>query len=591
MSKLKNHIDYMGDMGGKMDKLKKIYRAMLVSLPIVLFFSYYPVIRLGENSTMNFELSLPLIWLVVFDGVTVLILAKMFFSTLSYSSHRRGGITFGSRDHNLNQTISSVPKGQVWTEPDESCDEAFSLTSLCKTVYGSTMKQDRSEYIDSLKRRRIGEISLKLGLALFPVYVSISILWSKNLVRGVLVCGILWLIIIAVFGVFKLGRIVLDYKFKVNFLRGILGGSLAVAIWCLVQCVLDVAGVSRECTLLCAGCTYNMFGFPHPNGFAIEPQFMGNLMLMPIFVTLYLLTLRGKKAEEFLAKVTLVSKVRLKKKGVAVALRRVFGLSFIFMATLFLTFSRGAIYAFLGGLVLFTIVQALKRRRKLVLMVWPMAIFAFLFTLNLQGVFTVLSPTDDTYYDGVARVINHLTLGVVDIRGHEETGNLDSGVSVLASDKDLEGGEIKPKVDRDEAVFDGYVAESTDIRMKLTRGALRVWGDDFRTMVFGVGIGGAGEAMYLAGETKTPKEIVQNEYVSLLLETGLVGAILATLLVLTFLFVIRKSEARGVLTALILAYSISLCFFAGLPNALQIYLLPGILAVLLNLCPGSPLES
>ena len=43
------------------------YSVLLYLLPLVLFFSYHPVISLGGDGTMNFELSLPIIWLVVFD--------------------------------------------------------------------------------------------------------------------------------------------------------------------------------------------------------------------------------------------------------------------------------------------------------------------------------------------------------------------------------------------------------------------------------------------------------------------------------------------------------------------------------------------
>jgi hypothetical protein len=45
---------------------QKITTILLVLLPPVLFFSYYPVISLGSNDSMNFELSLPEIWLVIF---------------------------------------------------------------------------------------------------------------------------------------------------------------------------------------------------------------------------------------------------------------------------------------------------------------------------------------------------------------------------------------------------------------------------------------------------------------------------------------------------------------------------------------------
>ena len=59
-----------------MKKLNRFIRALIYTLPVVLFFSYYPVIGLGASETMNFELSLPLLWLIVFDGCFVVWVLK-----------------------------------------------------------------------------------------------------------------------------------------------------------------------------------------------------------------------------------------------------------------------------------------------------------------------------------------------------------------------------------------------------------------------------------------------------------------------------------------------------------------------------------
>ena len=175
---------------------------------------------------------------------------------------------------------------------------------------------------------------------------------------------------------------------------------------------------------------------------------------------------------------------------------------------------------------------------------------------------TAISPTNDNYVDGVAKVINHLSLGIIDIRGAEE--NVPEKDIIFVSDED--------DVDND-AVFDGYVAESTDIRMELTSLALETWSGDFRTMIIGVGLGGAGQAMYEKGLTDSPKEIVQNQYASLLLESGIVGVILFVLTIVLVVRVLVKTKISGALFALTVAYGVSLCFFAGLPNVLHIYLL------------------
>ncbi len=133
-----------------------------------------------------------------------------------------------------------------------------------------------------------------------------------------------------------------------------------------------------------------------------------------------------------------------------------------------------------------------------------------------------------------------------------------------------------------------------------------MWAKNLATIWFGVGLGGAGEALYQNGLSPAPKEIVQNEYMSLLLEMGLMGI---SLFVLTLRLILRaivrgikiqsakeiktakvkiatmkitmlKSETAPIVLTLMVAYGITLMFFSGLPNALHIYLLTGLIFVL-----------
>ena len=199
------------------------------------------------------------------------------------------------------------------------------------------------------------------------------------------------------------------------------------------------------------------------------------------------------------------------------------------------------------------------------------AIVAFLFTLNMQGVMAQLSPTNDTYISGVAKVLNHLSLGIIDIRSNEH-GNI-----APAEEKKTA---VTEEPETKEAVFDGYVVESTETRVKLSDAAVKVWKNNFGNMMIGVGLGGAGQALYVNSLSSSPKEIVQNEYASLLVEIGLVGI---ALFVLTFVLIIRvmlRNEVTSMLITLVVAYSITLLFFAGLPNALHIYLLPALFIAL-----------
>ena len=452
---------------------ERAFRGLIYVLPAVLYFSYYPLISLGADESLNFEISLPLLWLVVFDVVALVLVVQ-----------QKAWMKF-------------LKWWQVW---------------------------------------------------LFPAFVTISVLWSSNIIRGILTVGVMWLIGFAVATMVILKEIILEEKFRRIFWRWFFGSALLVCAWCVIQCILDVAGVPREYSLMCVGCTSFSFGFPHPNGFAIEPQFMGNLLLAPSIISGWLI---------------------LKKHG-----NRKLGLYFfIFTVTLFLTFSRGAIYAFVVAMLFLTGFLVVRTKKWKVMLLWPVIILAFLFTLNLQGVLAQVSPTNDTYASGVAKALNHLSLGIIDVRAKDDEVDLTETDNAEIEDEKLEN---------NEAMFDGYVEESTEIRKMLTRNALLVWRRDFVTMMFGVGIGGAGRAMYEAGVIDSPKEIVQNEYASLLLEVGLVGVILAILMVVILVkLAIKNVVAQSALLTILVAYGITLMFFSGLANALQIYLLPSVLFIML----------
>lgn len=457
-----------------MKKLTKLYLGLLYSLPALLFFSYYPVISIAATNSMNLELSLPLIWLVLFDflGFTLLIISR-------------------PKLH-LRQFIFTLP---------------------------------------------------------FPIYLSFSVFWSEYPLRGLLTSGLFWLIYLAIFFIISLKNVVKNTTFRQNLLRSFLLSSLLVSLWCWVQSFLDFLGISRDLTLMCPGCVTRSFGFPHPNGFAIEPQFMGNLMLAPALYSIY--QFMKKPSKKFLC------------------------LSLFFIATLCLTFSRGAIYSFVAALTFLSIFLVSAKKSPRPLLSIPITFLALLLTLNIQGIFAALGPTNDTYLSGIAKSVSQLSLGQLDLTQFfppapaesstketvpiDTTNNLPTNTSQLA-----------PK----SSTFDGYVAESTNVRLSLNSSAFKLWQKSPQTILFGLGLGSAGTALHKANFVATPKEIVQNQYLSLLLETGLLGIIFLLMSLFVVARALKSQPDAPFIFALLLAYGLSLCFFSGLPNATHIYLLP-----------------
>lgn len=457
---------------------------LLYALPATLFFSYYPVISLGTTSSMNLELSLPLIWLV------------LFFCT--------------------------------------------SLPDLSKFI--------RSHY------------QKLLIFTAFPIYTTLSVFWSANRFRTILTAGILWLIFFAILSIYQLSQsksVVKNTTIKHHLLKVFFISSAVICLWCWLQAILDVVQVSRDLTLMCQGCTYQAFGFPHPNGFAVEPQFMGNLLLAPSLLALYLYFCKDPKHPKLLAFTAL-----------------------LFITTLFFTFSRGAIFSFLLTVCVVAIIFIRKIKSPRPLLILPMLLIPFILALTAQGIFAALSPTNDTFLAGTTKSLHHLSLGTIDLRHLAGKTSLPPSTSLLSETEPHEDSPTTPSdsssnSETNSAHFSGYVAESTNIRRQLTFLALNLWTSNLSYFFFGVGLGSAGVSLHQAyPQVLGAKEIVQNQYASLALETGLLGLILLAITIIQIIKKLRLSRDWLLFLSLILAYALSLLFFSGLPNALHVYLLP-----------------
>lgn len=652
-----------------MKHLKRFIVVLVYLLPAVLYCGYHPVIHLGETDSMNLELSLPLIWLVLFDLAAFLALMirggkrvwraskswQWFFSEISATNGERTKRRPARNDR-----------------PGQVCSE--------KTVVN---------YLDTLSDRRFFLFSL------FPFFATLSIFWSANPTRAILTAGVIWLVFFAVFSlIYVLPLLGLPANFKQNCLRSFLISSAIICLICWLQCLLDIAGLRREATLMCYGCTSVIFGFPHPSGLAIEPQFMGNLLLAPTLTVLYLLIFNreGSKVSNkscsancSLKRLSDDNGSRTKRRltrndGLSQAGRVMNSwyiyalLATLFSATLFLTFSRGAIYAYAIALAVMLFFALRRHVFRASLVVVPLA--SFIFVVIIQGVFTVVGPTHGSFASGVSSSIHQLSLGLIDLRSLGSTPVDDSSnesaatpdtnaqnTSEILSEnpQDLISGsnDTTPESPDDQPIFTGYVAESTNTRLNLNRAAIDTWLSapghaesglsvglhchfflpgtgpactvstplTPTSVLFGVGLGGAGTAMYrnsfITGIT-SPKEIVQNQGISLLLELGLVGIALALLGLLIAFFpqifprkfldgkfaiistpksasapasIVTSRDyspfwrhpALPLLTALILAYLVTLNFFSGLPNALQIYLLPPLLYIVFQ-APSAPVS-
>jgi len=568
---------------------------------------------------MNLELSLPLLWLILFDVVSFIALIRL---AVNRTKEKQGTCRLNVSFKKLSATNGERAKQGVpiTTGDDEA---GFVKTHTVGALAGIS---DRRFFLFSL----------------FPFFATLSIFWSPNPVRAVLTAGIIWLIFFTVFAlIFILPLLKLPANFRQGCLLSFLITSAIICLICWLQSCLDIAGISRETTLLCRGCTYLSFGFPHPSGFAIEPQFMGNLLLAPTLTALYLLIFKSSGGKEnhinktklfAFSGISATDEERTKcraarndgpaQTGPEKRSFALLALAILFSSTLFLTFSRGAIYAYAIALIILICFALRRHRFRARLVIIPLA--TFFLVIVIQGFFTIIGPTHGSFLEGVSKSIHQLSLGIVDIRpkstpetvGSTSENASDSPAAALepssnsapSSDQALaETPASEPNNSQKQPVFDGYVAESTNARLNFNSVALRAWARDPLTILFGVGLGGAGTAMYQfdPGRIGSPKEIVQHQGISLLLELGLIGIALAIFGLLIAFFpqlfsrhfldgkaagnhpgmTFWQHPALPLLLSLIVAYLITLNFFSGLPNALQIYLMPPLLYMIFQKNP------
>ena len=431
-----------------------------LGLPIAVWFSFHPLIRLGQSETMYFELSISVLYLAIV-------------------------------------ACASIPL--IWQARRK-------------------LLQDRVVWVTG------GFLLLNL----------LSLLWTPNLTRGLLTCMMSGCLVMVVWGMrARPGNL---RRMIRAIIRTYIVTTVAMSIVGLAQFVAGI-WLDQSVTLLCAGCQTVQFGFVRPNGFTIEPQFFGGLLVIGAFLLM----------QEVIKKRT--------SRFAWIALLLVF-------VVLLLTLSRGAIFSLLVGGVLFTIVNR-KSWYRIGLIVLNGAI-SIVMALVLQGWAAMSSPViQETFTGAIEKSVNQMSMGTISLGLNKEEGESLSPISPPLATEVTELEKTTP-------AFDGYVEESTNIRLTLSEVALTAWSHDVSTQIIGVGVGGAGIAMNQAApDSVGRREIVQNEYIETLLEGGLMtfGVFIG---LLTLAFIAMRKQPW--LWAILVSCMVQWLFFSGYPNALHIWL-------------------
>ena len=376
------------------------------------------------------------------------------------------------------------------------------------------------------RRREIVKMRSVWVVSLFVAVSALSLLWTVNQTRGLLtigVTGMLYVIFLA--AVAERRRLM---KILPLIIRVYLWSTI---IMCTLAMVQFFAGlwITPDITLLCAGCVAEQFGFVRPSVFLIEPQFLGSALLPAVFILIWQI---GNRQKAWWAYVALL----------------------VVVTVLILTLSRGALFACSIGVMVLLILSTRNLGRWIVIA--GLFIASLVGALSLQGLAVVMNPAiDETFVGAITKSIHQLSMGVVDIRPTQAN----PPQTTSAAEEEAK----QPN-------FDGYVEESTSARTIRTSLALQRWSANIPTILLGAGIGSAGMAMHEVSPNHIgAREIVQNEYIEILLERGLIGLASFIILLIGVLIVTRKQRW---LWSIVAAIMVQWLFFSGYPNAMHVYI-------------------
>ncbi len=296
------------------------------------------------------------------------------------------------------------------------------------------------------RRDIIKNDAVKLLLA-FGAYNTVSLAWTPDLARGALTAGVVWMLIFTVFAFISNSHLKTLAK---PLARTLIISSLLISVFAWYQFITGSFTNQSSVTLLCEGCKATQFGFVRPNAFAIEPQFLGNLLLAPILLLVHFVVTKKRSASVYIALGAL-------------------------LFTMVLTLSRGAIVALVAGLVVLFIVDRKLYKRFII----PIGIggLSIVGGILAQGITAQLNPTVSvSFTQAIAASINQLSMGKISL-GQEQTS---TSVSSGSTSKTTP------------VSFTGYVARSTNERLDSSCLAVDIWMTTPARAMFGVGLAGTG---------------------------------------------------------------------------------------------------
>lgn len=213
--------------------------------------------------------------------------------------------------------------------------ELFSVSIRFSTLFAFLIIL-RAAYLIISKKIKLKLIFPQKVLIFLIVWICLLIPESINLQRGAMV---------ALFNIFTIltaisVSIIFDKKFIRTIIKAVIISSLIAVAFGFYQYVADLLKVKPLYTGLLDRYTYKVFGYPRIQAFSYEPLYFASYLMLPVALTLSMLVL---KIYNIFSKKWLYTFLSL------------------YCLAIFLTSSRGALYALLSLLVSFFVLAFIKK--------------------------------------------------------------------------------------------------------------------------------------------------------------------------------------------------------------------------------------
>lgn len=399
-------------------------------------------------------------------------------------------------------------------------------------------------------RNELASRPCNLALVLFVAWNILSVLWSENTTRGL--ASSLLITMLSAVALSTQAHIDLFIEQKKALYITLSTTTVVLFLFCLWQLIGDAIGAPPSVTLLPHDYRYYIFGFARVTGFSAEPEFLGNLLLIPLSVFIY---------------------------GATVTKRRTYlYLTFITIVTIMLTLSRGALIGTMALLVTSLLFNYKKYSFKYTALTFSTLLLGVVVSFCLFALAPELNTRSSaTSSSSLTKAVGQLSLGRINLNllQKQDSNNAPKPPSDGTTDASVQPNVVSLSPTESSIVSSGYVAASTHSRISMSVEAITLLKDRPSRFVHGVGIGSFGTTLHKKDASFSQSSIVNNQYIELLTETGIIGLVLFLSFIITAITKMSRRSKR-VFAPAIIGILFQWLFFSGYPNILHLWPLLGI---------------